>query len=65
MSKNLFRQIFNITNSDLFFNNCILLKNKFEREPFASLEITDDGKEILHVGDETILRKGHIVEIDE
>ena len=65
MSKNLFRQIFNINNNDLFFSNCFLLKRRCEKTPFASLEITNDGREILHVGDEMVLRKGHVIEIEE
>lgn len=63
MAKNLFTSVFGITSKDTFFNNHLLLKWKFDRNPFASIEITDDGREILHVGNPNSY--GHVVVIDD
>lgn len=55
--------LFNITSSDTFFHNTFLLKRPNEKLPFASIEITKDGKEILRVGN--IENKGHIIIVEE
>ena len=41
-----------------------MLKTHKDGEPFACIEITDDGHEILHVGN-PLSPRGHVVEIDE
>lgn len=64
MTKNLFLSFFGITSRDTFFSNNILLKTRKDDEPFAGIEITDDGREILHVGNPPLTR-GHVVEIDD
>lgn len=64
MTKNLFLSFFGITSKDTFFSNNILLKTRKDDEPFACIEITDDGHEILHVGN-PLSTRGHVVEIGE
>ena len=63
MAKNRFLSLFGISSSETFFSNRILLKNACEAKPFALIEITDDGREILRVGDDYVL--GHVVVINE
>ena len=41
-----------------------MLKTRKDDEPFACIEITDDGHEILHVGN-PLSTRGHVVEIGE
>lgn len=55
--------MFNITSSDTFFHKMFLLKRPNEKLPFASIEITDDGKEILRVGN--VENKGHLIIVEE